>query len=231
MQKEHIKHKAFKKVQPSWRKVEEEYFQPLSELRLKGDRFEMELWSQLPNVKATNLVLIKNLETNEFGEDVEREVSVVNLPGYANQAYFPTKNAIYITTGLPSLSHETAHMVEMNDYSRLLQGDWGLWSKRASPKGLVCAIARESRVRGIESHMSTYRNIDNLINSSGGVGLLCDMLKPSLPFGRFKDIAEVRQWAVSIFESTRSQWDLERIRHEWDLRADYIRNWQETKDD
>jgi hypothetical protein len=41
-------------------------------------------------------------------------------------AYMPRKELIIFTCELPRVSHEIAHMVEMNNFDRLKKDDWGL---------------------------------------------------------------------------------------------------------
>lgn len=137
-------------------------------------------------------------------------------------AYKPTKKCIYIAHSLPTIAHEIAHMVEMNDFSRLLLQDWGL---KLGPNVGFTSAAREIRVRAIQGLMEPERN--RLVNNYFGWMI---PLFGKLPFGRFKTKQDVIDWENDLHHRILRAWSLDRIFHEWKLRVDYIRNWQETNE-
>lgn len=194
--------------------------------------FEIELLDMIPNIKFIDFGLIKNLDTGELGDDVHIEISILSTPNFVYTSYIPKKNLIIIATTLPSITHEISHMVEMNDFSRLIKDDWGLWNNINNPsaKALICSIAREVRVRAIETHINTARTSKNLIGNAGGINLSIRDLNKLLPYGKFKNQKEIEVWALDMFEKTQKDWNKDRIHFEWSKRIDYIRNWQETKD-
>lgn len=138
--------------------------------------------------------------------------------------YKPGKNAIMFPYCLPSVAHEVAHVVEMNNFSRLVQDDFGmkLFFCKPSPQMVFAAASRETRVRAIERHMgeTSYLLHNNLWKS---------YCKESCPFGRFKTYSDVEDWYLDLDEKTYKAWSLDRIRHEWEIRLNYIRDWMETK--
>lgn len=83
------------------------------------------------------------------------------------------------------------------------------------------ALARETRVRSIEKLISNSSHL--LLNNP----IWIDMVKCSLPFGKFTSTNDVGDWLDSITESTSKIWNLDRI--EWKTRIDYISNHLESK--
>lgn len=145
-------------------------------------------------------------------------------------AYYPAKQFIYMGHDLPHIGHEVAHMVEMNNLSRIFLPDWGMKAfnneGKPSSKELFAAMARETRVRAIVNVLEgkgfqPFNNHSTWHNS---------LLKGHLPFGRFKDVKEVKQWCSDMGLSTYNAWSKERVHHEWMRRVELIRNWQETVD-
>jgi hypothetical protein len=159
------------------------------------------------------------------------------------QAYTPTKECIYLTYDLPELTHEIAHMVEMNNFSRLTLVDWGFWlGRNKSIKSWFAAAAREARVRSIECKFYSGASKIKLSTINGETkwgeqksslldnSLWAAYLRDGLPFGRFKTFNDIDMWIKEIEEHTRKVWSLEKIRHEWKIRVEHICNWMETKE-
>lgn len=143
------------------------------------------------------------------------------------------------------LEHQICHMVEMQDLQRCLLPNWGFTSplsktiysedpKRkdklirkeqliVSKEHLYRALARETRVRSIEKLISNSSYL--LLNNP----IWIDMVKCSLPFGKFTSTSDVGDWLDSITESTSKIWNLDRIEFEWKTRIDYISNHLESK--
>lgn len=187
----------------------------LNEIKYKITSFEKELLVMFPTIKFV---------------DEYHYLKPLSEPC----GYMPRKHQILMTYDLPRVSHEISHMVEMNDLNRLIIDDWGLYFKDElhgkSPfdncKFAFRAAAREARVKGIENHIckSEYQ----------GNRILADTwyrhrLYPHVGFGRFSSKEDIDDWLRSIFETTRKQWSLDRIQHEWKQRVEFIRNWQESK--
>jgi len=158
-----------------------------------------------------------------------------------DRGYIPTKSALYLPYGFPGIEHEIAHMVEMSYGNRLVKLDWGFqdiktYSKAmrggANHKGTFQALAREARVRGIQDIMDgvhANRGVsDNHFNMVKYNPVWKDAVVKALPFGKFKSIEEVIDWWDHIYVNAYVNWNLDRIRHEWVIRLDYIRNWMET---
>lgn len=178
----------------------------------KIGNFYRELFRHLLNPVFTNMVIVPS------NKDII--------------AYYPSKQFIYMAYDLPHLSHEVAHMVEMQDMNRILLPDWGMLAfddkGKISDKGFFAALARETRARAIGQVLEgkEFKHYDHPSwhNTNG-------LLKGRLPFGRFKTRQDVLDWCEDMGRKTYNAWSLERIHHEWLKRAELIRNWQETKDE
>lgn len=152
-------------------------------------------------------------------------------PGYKVR-----KRYVQFCTAIPTPYHEIGHMVEMKNFSRLVQDDWGIKHPipfdRPTPY-YFAAMARECRVRGIQSHFDGQETLSQGFKGHWIEGQLkprqVNVAAHSLPYGRFTSCDDVWNWADSIFQSARKKYDMERIIGEWKKRVEYIRNWQETK--
>lgn len=151
-----------------------------------------------------------------------------------DMGYIPSKDRLLFPCGLPTATHEIAHMVEMKNLNRCLLPDWGMippsksgdYSKWQSKAGFFAALSREIRVRAIERHMVGPRDtIVNILNNSTWK----DMSGERLPFGRFDSMKTLSAWIDNLHQRTYNAWSLDRIRHEWTVRLDHIRHWMETK--
>lgn len=151
------------------------------------------------------------------------------------QCFVPTKQALYVSNGLPSLSHEISHWLEMMDESRWNLIDWGQGTRtyiasmhRNSPIAIRRCFRfaiRELRVRSIELYFRSEKIVDT---SDDCFDRFIRMIQGLVPFGRFKTKDDVKTWGHHIINSTFSAWSEERIRHEFDLRLASLRNWMET---
>lgn len=157
--------------------------------------------------------------------------------GWVTPGYLVRKDHVQFCTSIPTPYHEVAHMVEMQDFSRLVKDDWGITSGPNIPvtaNGYFKAVAREARVRGIQWHLCNLNNPTSWDGSPLGIKFNNDYWfaegNKFLPFGRFKEAVEIRYWADNIVRSTAKAWSVERIVEEWKVRVAYIRNWQETKE-
>ncbi len=141
--------------------------------------------------------------------------------------FIPRKDMICIATGLPAASHEIAHMVEMTNPKRWTIQDWGmkLHVDSFSARGFFAALSRETRVRAIQRHMDPTIPVGAPLNNP-----FCWVRRDVLPFGRFKTYEDVIAWVKDLHEKTYAAWSLDRIRHEWEIRINYIRHWMETKE-
>jgi hypothetical protein len=145
-----------------------------------------------------------------------------------NQGYIPRKDMICIPIGLPSADHEIAHMVEMNNPKRWTLPDWGMPHPAVgykANKNFFQALSREIRVRAIQAHITGKSNPHFPKNHCGWE----HEIAPRLHFGRFKCPQDVFDWASGMWQKTHNAWSLDRIRHEWEIRLNHIRNWMEIK--
>lgn len=60
---------------------------------------------------------------------------------------------------------------------------------------------------------------------------LVHLLLKRLPFGRFSNQEELKQWESDIVNKTLKAWSIERIEHEWIIRLNYLREWMETAEE
>lgn len=145
----------------------------------------------------------------------------------SNHGFIIRKDMICIPTGLPSADHEIAHMVEMTNRSRWTLHDWGInIHEPKTQKGLFAAISRETRVRAIQRHMTP--NIPRFAPLNN-VHCWEPWVKENIPFGKFKTYQDVENWVVDMHDKTYAAWSLDRIRYEWEVRINHIRDWMETK--
>lgn len=140
-------------------------------------------------------------------------------------SYFVAKNIILLSYGLPCILHEIAHIVEMTDYARLLKPDMGMAIelKKMSNKGLLCAIARESRVRAIQYIIGNRQAklFDNYVWER--------IVNDKIPLGKFKTFKEVLKWSNIIYDNTLEEWNLDKIKEEWFKKMNYIQNWMDQQ--
>lgn len=136
-------------------------------------------------------------------------------------SYFVAKDIILISYGLPNICHEIAHIIEMSDYARLTKIDMGMPmdARKLSDKGLLCAIARESRVRAIQS--TIINNSNKLFNNESWV----EMVKRKQTLGKFKNFKEVLEWSDTIYNNALKEWTLDKIKEEWFKKMNFIQNW------
>jgi hypothetical protein len=152
-----------------------------------------------------------------------------------NKFFFLTKDHIHIPYALPTIEHEIAHAVEMQNPVRWTLPDWGLSNYgnrhvKMSASKLFAAVARETRVRAIQLHLekdlinrrSTCFNI--LSNETWST-----WVRQFIPFGRFKNYQDVNFWIEDLRDKTYKAWNLDRIRYEWSVRLAHMQNWMETR--
>lgn len=138
-------------------------------------------------------------------------------------AYKVRKEYLQFCIMLPTPAHEVAHMVEMNDITRTIKDDWGMpIFMPKDPKRFFAALAREARVRGIQSHMDANKGFTNQAWFNEAA--------KHLPFGRFTSEGQVFDWAHTLWLNASRAWNQDRIQTVWTERIEYIRHWQETRD-
>lgn len=145
---------------------------------------------------------------------------------------------IFIPWAQPAVEHEIAHLVELTASRRWTMTDWGMPRFEVgdifAPR-FFAALARETRVRALQRYMMTFKNEQELHDS--WVWNQCnnpywaEMVRRSLPFGRFRDYQDVQMWIRDLHEKVYKSWSQDRIRHEWMIRLDHFRNWMETSHD
>jgi hypothetical protein len=144
------------------------------------------------------------------------------------KGYCPTKKFLYFPVGLPTAEHEIAHMVEIQNTARLTRQDWGMTNtplEQKSSRQLFAALVREIKVRTIQLRMTPgSKTCEDIFNNS----YWKDEARKRVPFGRFKSWENVTDWAESLRVKTYRAWSLDRIRHEWEIRLNHIRDWMET---
>lgn len=145
------------------------------------------------------------------------------------QGYIPRKDMICIPVGLPSADHEIAHMLEMRTPERWVLPDWGMKHPNdgyKSPKDFFASLSREIRVRAIQAHINPSCSDPDF--PKGHVHWEGEATS-RLHFGRFKCPQDIYDWGHDLWVKTHMAWSRDRIRHEWEVRLNYIRNWMETK--
>jgi hypothetical protein len=152
--------------------------------------------------------------------------------------YIPTKKYIYIPYGFPSISHQVAHMVEMNNQSRLTKYDWGFrhikYTKDSignigevveTQSFITNVISREVRVRAIQNHLEKKkRNHSTLVDNT----FLYSLATTLSSFGRFKTEKDVFDWIQYLHDRTYNAWSTDKIEYVWSKQLEHIFNWMET---
>lgn len=131
-----------------------------------------------------------------------------------------TSDFICIASGLPLMSHEISHMVEINE-NRLLLPDFGMKMfnmKTVKPCPLFSAFIRETRVIAIERHIS--HSDKNRLNNPVWI----DMAEKRLPFGRFKTKKDIEEYTIALDEKTYKSWSKDRIEAIWIKNLAIIQN-------
>lgn len=165
------------------------------------------------------LSLIPRLKTVDMIDDAKPELVTKKNRGLLG--WCVRKDYVQMPVCLPTAPHELSHLVEMKSLPRILQDDFGLTmsNEGLAPASYYAAMAREARVRGIGSHLTGQETFGNRIWA----------LDAPLNYGRFRNVQDVESWAHDIFSRARKDWDMSRIHDEVKLRADYIREYMETK--
>ncbi len=146
------------------------------------------------------------------------------------KGYIPTKTGIYMPCALPSIEHEIAHFVEMEDKNRWTKTDWGLgvspnFPETATVPHLIVAAARETRVRAIQYQINNNYN-PYLFNNSYWQD---NMERRVVGTGRFKSPKDISNWLWGMSIRAQGDWDLDRIESAWKERIAHLQNWMETK--
>ncbi len=170
--------------------------------------------------------------------EMDSRIQVYNFFGDLEEdfGYLPKKTGLFFPVGVPSAEHDIAHMVEMSNKKRWTIADWGMpspknnngYSEWKSFGGFFAALSREIRVRAIQLHLiPEYGQRETLMNIFANP-FWFEMVNKHLPFGRFNSYEDVISWMIDLRDKTRFAWSPERIRHEWIIRLDHIRNWMES---
>lgn len=85
------------------------------------------------------------------------------------------------------------------------------------------AFVRETKVRAIQSHMGLASFSSMVDHPFWG-----DEVTKHFPYKRFKTIQDLRVWHDDLFEKTKKQYCLDRIREEWKIRLHRMQNYMET---
>lgn len=192
---------------------------------VKGRRsFAHELISMSDRFKLYDTIY----EVNVSIPFVDKKTTYKRQFGFVGEVYkavyIPTKNGIIMPTCMPTIDHEIAHIVEMNDITRIVKPDLGLnmgFKNSESHSEFFCVVAREAKVRAIQTSMG-YKPIR--IKDHGGFDV-----QAHLPYGRFQSYKNFLEWEEHLHTSTVKAWGKDRVMSEWKTRLDYIHNWMETK--
>lgn len=181
-----------------------------------NDKFTDHLYS-----KYANLRFYQMISTTNYAHGIKDEVF-----------YFLENKKIYLPYGLAKSPHEISHMVDMNDFSRLVKPDWGMkmGHNERGPNFFYACLAREVRVRAIQHVMTEYASekekkdntLQNIFKNQCWVPP-----KSFLNFGRFKKFSDVEEWAFDIRDKTIARWSKDRVESEWHKRLEFIQNYIE----
>lgn len=150
-------------------------------------------------------------------------------------AYVPSKQSIIIACRIPPIEHEIAHIVEMNDISRLLQIDFGMpfigpkadlfYNKKSA---YIAGCARETRVRAIQSIIENKDDYDSFMEQplNNVMYNLADRFFDNTYDleTRFKNTEEFIDWLRTIRIKTMNDWNKDRVVESWNIRMDYLKS-------
>lgn len=184
-------------------------------------------------------VPISSLECSSFCKSIfskSPRVKLMEMLNLDDRYYIPSKDVIVFPCQFMRIEeHEVAHMVEMNNFRRLLKHDWGMKNfsnSNPSNKEFFAALSREIRVRaislvlrGVEKNCS---HDDTSYNIFKNIHYWDPEVKARIPFGKFKTFKDVQEWMEHLRDTTIAHWSLDRIESEWFRRMDFISNWMET---
>lgn len=164
------------------------------------------------------LSMIPRLRWTGFIDDVQPEVTTKKNRGMLG--WCVRKDYVQMPTEIPQPAHEIAHLVELKSLPRILMDDFDFVNGNTdiSPAHYYVAMAREARVRAIQSHFDGRINFANPFWFE---------MAPR-PFGKFRNEKDVEAWVHAIFTTARNEWNMDRIFHEMKIRTDYIRDYMET---
>jgi hypothetical protein len=145
--------------------------------------------------------------------------------------FFCTKDHVYLPYQLPSIDHEIAHSVEMQDVRRWALPDWGLggvpkqcFLETAKLPHLIVGAAREARVRALQHILDPSSQVANALNPHWEDALH----RRAVGFGRFKSYQDIQTWLWGIRERTLKDYDRDRIEADWKTRLLHLQHWMET---
>lgn len=157
-----------------------------------------------------------------------------NQDGSIN-AYVPSKDCIIIACKIPPIEHEIAHIVEMNDMSRLLKTDFDMpfvgpksdlfYNKKSA---YIAGCARETRVRAIQSIIEGKESYDNFIEQplNNIMWNLSDKFFPNNTlYTKFNNSSQFKDWLINLRIKTMNNWNKEKVVFQWNNRIEFIKNW------
>ncbi len=148
------------------------------------------------------------------------------VPPHEQIHYQPTKDGIKLhMSELIKLSHELAHLIEVKDNRRLVLPDYGMPTYfPKTTKGQLQAIAREARVRGIQTRLIeiAFGRYHLLVHQ-----LSHTYLQPFAANHKFGTTQAVVDWSTSIMERAYQDWTQDKILHDWSHKAEFINHWLE----
>jgi hypothetical protein len=192
---------------------------------------------------ATGMKRLSNVMGKNFRSDSRKTTHAMvamcsRLETYTwkfdGRPYRVLEDRIMIPDGcLIELSHEIAHIIEMNDDRRIVMDDMGfasLSNQGKTHKYWLPALAREAKVRAIEMVM-VGENVTfdpmkmgtfNPLNNKGWHKAI-HLAKDANP-SKFATDDDVIDWVEQIQRTTIKNWDMDRINSVWAQKVEYIEN-------
>lgn len=133
------------------------------------------------------------------------------------------------------LYHELGHIIEMNNYDRLLINDFGLKNlikTKFSNNGVIAAFWRETKVRAIQTRIAEINpTIDSTTKSYFHNNYWFDDIYSRIennPIGKFKTREDVIENTNEYFMKVYNDYTFDKIEYEWRLRLQFLKNWKEV---
>lgn len=183
----------------------------LNEKIFPSNKFMEHLLSNLDGIS-----LYTHMFSSGLDDDFEKVISkdlIAYCPNFIGNILLPIQ--------FPRITHEIGHMVEINDLKRIFKNDWGQkrLTKYAKKVSWFAALAREQRVYTLEKIMGFESAYELRSDANNAWKMTSD---------KFKTQAETDAWLYRIVEKTRSEWNKDRIEHEWVKRINMLREANST---
>jgi hypothetical protein len=206
---------------------------------------------------------LESAKINEFSIHLLNMVPKVHLSSFINYTgerhfmpytgkrsgpggYVLANNTMYLAAGIPRLSHEIAHLVEMSKPKRWTQIDFGFPEVKSDYEPGYVYFVRETRVRCIEHILLDFDFKSKLTPVIPKMKIpfgkhpapkkdFLESLFPRItninfPIKKFNSYISFSAFLESIYDTTKKKYDKDRIEHDWKIRIDYIKNFMETEE-